>query len=130
VLFLFAQLPVLLVVPDPDRDPLGRSLRALACQVRVARDTREALALVRGWEPRLVFVDVDLPGGEGFAAVRRLRGEVGLRARFVAVTRFADLTVRERSRHGGFDDFTLKPCNPDELRHYLRFIGVMPAAGP
>jgi two-component system cell cycle response regulator DivK len=126
--FRFAQLPVLLVVLDPERDLLCRSLRALACQVRVARDTDEALAQVRGWEPRLVLVDVDLPGGEGFAAVRRLRGEAGPRARFVAVTGFADLTVRERSRHGGFDNFTLKPRNPDELRHYLRFIGVRPTA--
>jgi CheY-like chemotaxis protein len=129
VLFLFAQLPVLLVVPDPERDPLGRSLRALACQVRVARDTDEALARVRDWEPRLVFVDVDLPAGEGFAAVRRLRGEVGPRARFVAVTTFADPAVRQRSRQEGFGDFTLKPCNPDELRHYFWFLGIEPISG-
>jgi DNA-binding NarL/FixJ family response regulator len=122
----FAWLPVLLVGSNPARGLLAWSLGALACYLRVARDTGEALDLVRDWHPRLVIVDLDILAGESAAAVRRLRVAIRPTALFVAVTTFVDPAAREWSRHDGYDEISLTPRDPVELHHFLQAMGVRP----
>ena len=64
-----------------DDEPLGRrGVRQLLSAhedveiVAEARNGREAVALVRSLEPDVVFLDVQMPGIDGFEVLRRLNG--------------------------------------------------------
>jgi len=65
-----------------DDEPLAREgLRDLLCRdpevagIREARDGREAVVAIREHKPDLVFLDVQMPEMDGFAAVRTIGAE-------------------------------------------------------
>ena len=81
-----------------------------------------ALALVRGAElPRLVVLDVQLPGISGYEVCRVLRDEVGdsLPILFVSGVR-TDPLDRAAGLLLGADDYLVKPFAPDELLARIR----------
>ena len=75
----------------------------------------EALAASKA--VRLVLMDLQLPGVDGFELTRALRANpehAGLR--IIAVTAFAMKGDRERALAAGCDDYLSKPVAPAELR--------------
>ena len=54
---------------------LATSLRFAGFEVATATNGREALAEARRYRPDLVVLDVMMPDMDGFAVVRRMRGE-------------------------------------------------------
>ena len=77
-----------------------------------ARNGREALASVRELAPDLVFLDVQMPGMDGFEVLRRLSGST--MPEIVFVTAYDEFALK------AFDanalDYLLKPINDDRLR--------------
>jgi two-component system CheB/CheR fusion protein len=53
-------------------------LRAYGHRTQVAYDAASALAMVREFKPHTVFIDVCLPGMDGYELAKRLRAVVGL----------------------------------------------------
>ena len=62
----------------------GESLRMLlehvGAEVRVAHDGPEALAAFEAWRPRMVLLDIGMPGMDGYEVARRLRASHRYRA--------------------------------------------------
>lgn len=121
-----------LVVDDevPARRKLARLL-ASSSDVEVvgeAGDGRSAVALIRDQKPDLVFLDVRMPGLDGFGVIR----EVGTEAMpcVVFVTAYDEYALKAFEVQAL--DYLLKPVSPSRFRSVLervrRQIGMGPAS--
>ena len=93
-------------------------LRQGGADVRTARSTREALDILRSWEPDVIVSDIEMPGESGYTLIRALRGGQvphGDRIPTVAVTAYGGVTERIKILSAGFDSYIAKPVEPDEL---------------
>jgi CheY-like chemotaxis protein len=60
----------------------------MGAQTRIAHEGREALRPAESFDPKLILLDIGLPGMDGYETARRLRQLPALRARLVALTGF------------------------------------------
>jgi PAS domain S-box-containing protein len=89
-------------------------------EVRTAHDGKEALALVDGFQPQIVLLDLGLPGMDGFEVARRLREHPLMRgARIVAVSGYGAHADRARTREAGFHEHLTKPVSAESLETLL-----------
>jgi PAS domain S-box-containing protein len=79
----------------------------------------EALAAARQLRPDVVFLDIGLPGMNGYEVAERLRAESAERACLVAVTGWGTEHDRARARAAGFDHHLTKPVEPEQVREVL-----------
>jgi PAS domain S-box-containing protein len=109
-----ASRPRRILVVDDNVDAansLAQLLTLLGHDVAVAHDGPAALGKAAEAPPELVFVDIGLPGMDGYALARALRAAGLDRAALVAVTGYGrDQDVR-RSIERGFDDHLVKPVD-------------------
>lgn len=120
-----ADLLRVLVVDDeaPARRKLLRLLRDESkVEVVGESDNAEAaIAAIEKQRPDLVFVDVQMPGADGFDVVRAIsaRGDArGMATRFVFVTAHDQYAVRAFEVHAF--DYLLKPVGEERFREVLR----------
>ena len=74
----------------------------------------EALAVVAERDPDLVLMDLRMPGGDGFAAIRQLR-ERGGRPRILVLTTYDTERDIRRAMAAGADGYLLKDLPRDQL---------------
>lgn len=120
---------LILLVEDNEDDVLltQRAIRDLpmACQLQVARDGHSALkvldqALLAGDLPSLVFLDLNLPGMDGFAVLRHIRGIDALRCLpVVTLTTSHEVSDVRRSYALGANSYIRKPIDYQEFVHML-----------
>ncbi len=95
-------------------------------ETRTAPDGPAALDLAGEFSPEIVFLDIGLPGMNGYELARRLRALPGLAAvRLVAVTGWGQDDDRRQSANAGIDRHLTKPVDPNAVR---AMVG-MPADG-
>jgi len=124
-------LPVLLLDDDPVGQEIGRGLLAdLGLSVAVAADGPTALEMLHGGDYRALLLDIEMPGMDGFAVVRALRGEPALAGLpVIAQTAYAFAEDRAACLAAGFDEHLAKPIEPEHLRLVLtRWLGEPPPA--
>jgi PAS domain S-box-containing protein len=91
-------------------------LESIGCDARVAYDGRSALAEAERFRPDVVFLDLGMPGIDGYEVCRRMRAEPhGGHARIVALSGWGQEGDRRRSAAAGFDEHLIKPVDPDAL---------------
>jgi two-component system response regulator MprA len=114
-------LPSVLVVDDdaPVRRMLTRTLSAEGWDVRAAADGGAALAAVEQSVPDAVVLDVAMPGMDGLAVARRLRGK-GLATPILLLTARDAVSDRVAGLDAGADDYLVKPFATEELSARLR----------
>ena len=104
-----------ILVVDDNLDAAGALARILQLSghtVEIVQDGAAALAAARRLRPGLIFLDIGLPGMDGFQVAESLRREPGLeRARVVAVTGSASEADRQRLRDVGVDYYLVKPVD-------------------
>lgn len=100
-------------------------LRAMGCQVDVAGNGQQALALLDLQPYDLVFMDMQMPVLDGLAATRQLRLRPELAdLPVVAMTANAMREDREACQAAGMNDFISKPFEPQTLQAALqRWLG-------
>ena len=100
---------------------LAMMLRLAGHEARAAYDGPAALQAVADFTPEVVFLDIGLPGMDGYAVARRLRQTPGLGGVvLVAMTGYGDDEDRQRSRAAGFDHHLVKPAEPEAVEAILR----------
>jgi CheY-like chemotaxis protein len=109
--------PILIVDDNPANLKLARVLLAGGgFEVRTAADAQEALRVLAGFRPRLILMDLQLPGMDGFELTRRLKaspthGEVII----LALTAYAMKGDEEKARAAGCDGYISKPIDTRSL---------------
>ena len=81
-----------------------------------AKDGREALELARREQPDLVFLDIVMPGMDGFAvcaALKHSNDTAGIK--MVMLTALAAEAERQKAADAGADDYFVKPFSPRAL---------------
>ncbi|MGE5754887.1 MAG: ATP-binding protein [Planctomycetaceae bacterium] len=108
-----------ILVVDDSRDTalaLAKLLKRAGHEVEVAHDGPTALQMARDRRPRVVLLDIGLPGLDGYQVAAELRRTEGLEeAVLVAVSGYGQEQDRARSRAAGFDHHLIKPVNFDAL---------------
>lgn len=85
-------------------------------EVRVARDAQEAVREIASETPRIVLMDLALPGVDGLELTRRLKADRATRGiPIVAMTAFAMKGDEERARAAGCDGYVTKPMDTRAL---------------
>lgn len=85
-----------------------------------ANDGFSALEKVRDYNPDLVLLDVEMPGMDGFATLKRLR-EIS-EAAVIMLTVRSDEEDRIKGLDLGADDYVTKPFSPRELSSRIRAV--------
>ena len=109
---------VLVVEDNPD---VGRMLvellHSLGHEVRLAQNGEAALEQAHVFEPEVVFLDVGLPGIDGYEVVRRLRREH--RGRKMVISMLSGYGPPEDEDASGVDCHLLKPARIEDLNAVL-----------
>ena len=87
---------------------------------RTAHDGPSAVEVARAFEPQVVFLDIGLPGKDGYEVARELRILPQTQsALLVALTGYGEQEDRDRAAQAGFDAFEVKPVAPAALEALL-----------
>ena len=88
-------------------------LRKEGHKVEFAINGYAALDIARRFRPEFVFLDLGLPGLDGFEVCSQLKSEAGFEVtRFIAVTGYAQEADRLRARAAGCELHIVKPADP------------------
>jgi two-component system, cell cycle response regulator DivK len=109
--------PILIVDDNATNLKLARVLLTVEGYViRTANDAEEALKILETFAPRLILMDVQLPGLDGLELTRRLKADPGRRDIVIlALTAYAMKGDAERARAAGCDGYITKPIDPGTL---------------
>jgi PAS domain S-box-containing protein len=111
-----------LVVDDnvDGAESLARMLQISGHEMRVAYSGPEALHTVRSFTPEVVFLDIGLPGMNGYEVAKRLRAELSpRRAVLVALTGWGSQDDKRQSKEAGFDFHLTKPVELTAIENIL-----------
>jgi CheY-like chemotaxis protein len=84
--------------------------------VQTASNAEDALQLLRTVTPRLILMDIQLPGMDGLELTRRLKADPATRAvRVIALTAYAMKGDDEKAFAAGCDGYITKPIDVERL---------------
>jgi two-component system, cell cycle response regulator DivK len=109
--------PILIVDDNAANLKLARVLLAVdGFEVRTAASAEEALTVLESFTPRLILMDLQLPGLDGLELTRRLKADPARREIIVlALTAYAMKGDAEKARAAGCDGYITKPIDPDDF---------------
>ncbi|WP_310734643.1 PAS domain-containing hybrid sensor histidine kinase/response regulator [Azohydromonas caseinilytica] len=111
-----------LVVDDnrDSADTMVSLLQLLGHEAHAVYGARDATGAARRFQPQVVLLDLNMPDGDGFSVLQRLR-ETGHGTVFVAaMTGYGQEADRRRTAQAGFQAHLTKPVSIDELQRLLR----------
>jgi DNA-binding response OmpR family regulator len=95
-------------------------LRDMGHDVEYAINGYVAVDIAQVMRPEFVFLDLALPGMNGFEVCKRLRRMAGLEGtRVIAISAYAQDEYRQRSKEAGCDAYIVKPLDPAVLEMLL-----------
>jgi signal transduction histidine kinase len=112
---------VLIAEDNPDMRALLKMLVGREFRLRIARNGREALEMVRERAPDLILSDVMMPEMSGIELCKAIKAEDATRAiPVVLVTSKAEQDMKIEGLELGADDYVTKPFHPRELLARVR----------
>lgn len=123
---------ILIAEDNPaNRLVMTKLLGSIGFELREATNGYEAIDLWRSWQPHLIFMDIRMPGMDGYAVTRQIRQMEQARQRgeehlptppsphaptiIIALTASAFTEQREETLAAGCDDFIRKPFRVQEI---------------
>ncbi|WP_169728094.1 PAS domain-containing protein [Massilia alkalitolerans] len=99
---------------------LSMILEACGYTTQVAHGGIEALAAAQAFRPQVAFLDIGMPGMDGYETARAMRGLEGLEdVTLVALTGWGADSDRRKSNEAGFDQHLTKPVQLDVVQDLL-----------
>jgi two-component system cell cycle response regulator DivK len=117
--------PILIVDDNPTNMKLVRVLLASeGYNVRAAADAEEALNVLKEFQPRMILMDIQLPGIDGLELTRRLKSDPATRdITIIGLTAYVMKGDKERILAAGCDGYIPKPIDtrtlPELVAEYL-----------
>jgi len=112
----------ILVVEDnaDSRDSLRAWLETLGHEVYEAKDGATGIEKALEVRPDLALIDLSLPSLDGYEVAARIRSSgIGEAMVMIAVSGYGQKENREMAKQAGFDEYILKPVDPDKLTKLL-----------
>jgi CheY-like chemotaxis protein len=115
-----------ILVVDDHRDiadSLIRLLRVLGYEAKAVYDGKSAIQEAAEFEPDMAFIDIGMPGLNGYEVVRQIRQQrAHIHVILVALTGWTRSADIQQAYNSGFDLHIAKPMNVDTLRHLLKLL--------
>lgn len=113
-----------LVVDDvkPSANTLALMLKGLGQESHTVYDGVSAVRAAEEFRPEVAFVDIAMPGIDGYEVARRIRQRSGHQPVLVALTGYGQQEDRRRAFEAGFDHHLVKPTSVEALRELLMII--------
>jgi CheY-like chemotaxis protein len=116
------------LIADDNRDAATSLALLLAleeCEVRTANDGIEALRIAEEFRPEVVFLDIGMPGQDGYETARHLRERPWARhIGLFAVTGWGEAEDKRRAQQAGFDRHLTKPVELEALKMLITTVGA------
>jgi PAS domain S-box-containing protein len=112
----------LMVVDDNQdaADSLAMLLKLQGHEVRVAYSGMAALEMTKTYTPDVAFMDIGMPGMDGYEVARRMRQQPGLEnIVLAALTGWGQKEDRRRTAEAGFNHHLVKPPEPKAVESVL-----------
>lgn len=108
---------VLIVDDNPTNLKLVAYLvKAHGYEVDTAADADSAVAAIRASKPRVILMDIQLPGIDGLELTRRLKADPETKdIAIIAVTAYAMKGDEDKALAAGCDDYVTKPIDTRAL---------------
>jgi len=118
---------VKLLLADDDRvltHLVSNRLRAMGVETVVAHDAMQAFMLAMRSPPDVIVLDIQMPGGTGLEALRKLKTSSKTSSiPVVVLSGSGDAVAPEHVKEMGADQFLLKPIEPEAL--YVALCAVL-----
>ena len=114
---------VLIGEDEPDNQVILQTVveSLVGARAAVAGDGLAVLACVERERPKMILLDLMMPGLDGFQVTRQLKGDPATSdIPIVAVSAMARPDDREAALAAGCDDFVRKPFELDDLEAVIR----------
>jgi PAS domain S-box-containing protein len=111
------------LVVDDNRDSTDSMVTVLGLMghdAEGAYSADEALARAEHFRPDLVLLDLNMPGDDGYAAIKRLRALCGNELFVAAMTGYGQASDREATARAGFQAHLTKPIDTTQIEALLR----------
>ena len=105
---------------------LRHLLSPIGFEVQQARNGHEAIEKWQQWHPHCIFMDLRMPGLDGYQATKHIKASIeGQATPIIALTASTFAEERQQVLDAGFDDFIRKPFVEEEIFSSLtRHIGA------
>ena len=115
---------ILVVDDNPDvADALVRLLTTLRHEAKAVYDGESAVRETAEFQPDMAFIDIGMPGLDGYEVVRRIRQQRGhIHVILVALTGWSQAADIQRAYNSGFDLHVAKPMSLDKLQELLKLL--------
>lgn len=120
---------ILIVDDNPtNRKLVSYLMAANGYEVETAADADAAVEAIRTSTPRVILMDLQLPGVDGLELTRRLKADPRTNEiTIIAVTAYAMKGDEDRARAAGCDDYVTKPIDtrtlPQVIERHVRARG-------
>ncbi|HEY0977168.1 MAG TPA: response regulator, partial [Flavobacteriales bacterium] len=121
--------PLRVMVVDDNVDAafvLSMILKRERHDVHATHGGLQAVELAASFKPDVIFLDIGMPGMDGYEACRRIRALPGLKhTHMVALTGWGQEQDKERAREAGFHEHLVKPAERAVIMQVLDRVGRM-----
>ena len=110
--------PKILIVDDEEKNRklMGLILQSYNYDCQTAKNGLEALEKTKEYSPDLIFLDIMMPGMDGYETCRKLREDPATKfIPVVMVTALGDQEARNKGLEAGANDFLTKPADKTEI---------------
>jgi DNA-binding response OmpR family regulator len=109
--------PILVVDDDPNNLDIVRTyLESRGYTVATATNGKDALSQLEKVRPKLVLLDVMMPGMDGWEVARVIKNHPDFsQCRVVMLTARSDFMDKQEGLRAGADDYIVKPVRLDDL---------------
>ena len=98
---------------------------------RMAHSGADALQIAREFSPEIVFLDIGLPGMDGYEVAKRFRADPALSDTvLVALTGWGSEQDKRKAADAGFDHHMTKPVLAADMERVIEQLVPAPNAGP
>ncbi len=113
--------PILIVEDNPDNLlTISLFLKESGYEFVATADGNEAIKIAREILPKMIFMDIHLPGISGLDATKQIKYDTAIKnIPIVAMTAKAMKGDRENILAAGCDDYISKPIDPVELKNLI-----------
>jgi len=124
---------VRVLVVDDDNDAVNLASAILThagATVRTCASAPEALTVFGAWRPDVLVSDIEMPGEDGYALIRKIRAldkDAGGKTPAVALTAYGRVQDRMKALTAGFSMHVPKPVDPGELTTIIASVAGRPA---